>query len=801
MKRPFARSIVISVILTAFVTGACEHKKEKICSLGVPSPIAFLRYGERYGDATSILNGRLISPAGESVSVGTFPLGLAVSPDGRFVAVSNNGAEDIFTPGLPSTLYQSIYVYSVTEKIITAILPEPSLYIGVAFSPDGRFLYAAGGGGNAIMQYSVDSGFAPSAIWTVYGYPTGIFASETRVYVTLQHEHTLLTLDASTGEIIQEAPTGPYPYDVVVDENAGYAYVSNWGADYISIINLTDSASSLTVTVGKNPEGLALSPSGDVLYVACSDEDALAAVSVPEGVLLHKIPLIASPYPGAVPSDVAVTPDGKYVLVTLSGDNAAAVVATDTMTVEGYIPTAYYPSSIGISPDGNFIFVTNARGETPYPNVAGEYIVQVIRGTFSIIPFPSPETLAEYTTAVTRNNNVTSSFFNIPPDCDSLDIPVPLKHGKTSPTIKHVVYIVRENKTYDSYLGDYEKGNGDPDLAVFGENTAFGNVTPNTHALARRFAVCDNFYEEAEQSLQGHIWISLGWINDFMERNWAGMWARPGEAEFFLPGIEPAAKPGNRMLFDHLYEEGISFRIYGDILSIASDPLGKYRSNVNWKYPTWALHVKDVDKARIFIEDLEKGIFPQFVYIWLPNDHTHGLTPGTPTPESMIADNDEAVGMVVDAISHSPFWKETVIFIFEDDPQGTPDHVDVHRSPLLIVSPWVKRGYVSSIHYSFPSIHKTMELILGVQPLSRFDALAAPIYDVFSPAPDTEPYTYIPRKVPESICCNASTPPELVARSSALDFSGPDRSPGLGRILWEYFRPNTPFPEDLADEE
>lgn len=768
-----------------------QCREKNVCKYSL-SEYATLKLGEKKGEVISIINGRLISPAGIQIEVGSVPYGMAISPDNRFLAVSNNGAGDLNLAEYGSVISQSITVIDLEKRKRAFDIVVPSLFVGIQFSPDGKYLFASGGGGNVVRVYSATTyPFTETAVISIKGYPTGIGVTPDGRYllVTVMHEHKVVLIEIDSWRIVREVEVRAYPYDVEVTPDGRYAVVSNWGDSSVSIIDLSTFDTTL-VDVGKNPEGIVVSHDGRA-FVASSDSDQINVISIPDFSLLRDVSLKEGRRIGVSPVDVALSPDEKVLFVSCAGDNKVAVISTEDYTVKGYIPTGYYPVDVEVSSDGSEVYVLNAKGQMGRANPNNEFVAYLVKGTVSIIPMPDDTTLPEMTDAVVRNNDIARSFFSIPPECERLkNNPIPVIEGDESP-IKHVVYIVKENKTFDAVLGDLAETNpevmGDPSLTLFGRE-----ITPNTHALAEEFSLCDNFYEESEQSLQGHIWISLGWVNDFSEKNWIATWARPEEAQYFLPGIEPSARPGDITLFENLYDNGISFRIYGDILGIANDPLNKFYKYIDWKYPTWALHVNDVEKANEFIRELNEGIFPSFVYIWLPNDHTLGTTPGAPTPTSMVADNDHALGMVVEAITHSPFWKETVIFIFEDDPQGTPDHIEAHRSFLIVVSPYVKRGYVSHVHYSFPSIHRTMEMILGLPPVSRYDELAPPMYDLFSDKADYTPYIAIPRQVPIEYNTENTVYSEL---SKQIRFDLPDMENDiLGEIIWKAVK-GTEMPE------
>jgi hypothetical protein len=465
-------------------------------------------------------------------------------------------------------------------------------------------------------------------------------------------------------------------------------------------------------------------------------------------------------------------------------------------------PVGYIPSSVRVSPDGNYLYVTNMKGEVSGPNLTTEFIGGLIRSTVSMLSTPTDDKLKELTQKVKDNNNAAVNYYT--KMCDLTSNPIPTMEGDRSSPIKHVIYVVRENKTYDALLGDMGGDtNGDSSLTLFGEKCTPSkdkNCTPNLHALAREFVSFDNFYNEAEQSLQGHMWIAGGMINDFSERMWMGMWCRGKEAQLILPSVEPASKTESGTVFDHLYNNGVDFRIYGEVTGVLGDIVGKYREQINLKFPSGAnMEIKDVDRAKEFIREMNAGIFPAFIYIWLPDDHTYGTGSGKPKPESMVAENDEATGLLVDAVSKSPHWKDTAVFIFEDDPQSTPDHVDAHRTILVIASPWVKKGYTSHVHHSLPSIHRTMTLLLGVPPMTRYEKLSAPFYDAFTDSPNYATYTY--RKSEIKYEYNPEGAP-MQAESNKLDFSDVDKAPGLGKILWNYMKgPDVPFPAQLADDD
>jgi hypothetical protein len=345
-------------------------------------------------------------------------------------------------------------------------------------------------------------------------------------------------------------------------------------------------------------------------------------------------------------------------------------------------------------------------------------------------------------------------------------------------SIRHVVLVVRENKTYDAYLGALEGANGDPALTLLPSDT-IESVIPNTYALARTFGVADNYYSHAEQSVQGHVWTALGRTTDFVERSWLTTW---GRGYWSVPPQATTAigYPEEGSGFDYLDAHGIEISNYGELVGSRNAPLRR-------GYPGFAYSYEpDVDKADFIASEVRACHLRSFTYVVMPNDHTRGLTPGAPTPRSMIADNDEGVGRLVDAISHSVYWPETAIFVIWDDPQDGGDHVDNHRSPLLVISPWAARGHVSHVHTSEASVWRTIQLIFGLEGVhSREWVDAAPLYDAFTSTPDFTPYEAVPRTFP--VETNPDRRTRDVMMSRAYDWTLPDNQPGLSRMIWRHF--------------
>jgi hypothetical protein len=431
----------------------------------------------------------------------------------------------------------------------------------------------------------------------------------------------------------------------------------------------------------------------------------------------------------------------------------------------GFIPVGWYPTSVRYNPADKRLYVANGKGDRsfanpqgPNPNVPANqqtlraYVAQLMRGTLGVIDLPeSPEWMAAYSkdaygcSPLKADQGVTA--------VRPADSPIPGKAGDRSP-IKNVIYIIKENRTYDQVFGDVKEGNGDPNLCLFPER-----VTPNHHKLAREFVLLDNLYCDGEVSADGHEWSMGAYATDFVEKVWPLVY-RPGDKKkigYPSEGNYPVATPAGGYIWDRCAEAKVTYRSYGEWIEngkTPSDP-GKARSKAleghfDPMFRGFDMAYSDQKRADRFLEELkgfeEKGEMPHFIVLRLPNDHTAGTRVGSPTPTAYVADNDLALGRVVEGVSKSRFWKETAIFVIEDDAQNGPDHVDAHRTVSLVISPWTKRHHVDSTMYSTASLLRTMELILGLKPMSQYDAAARPMYASFQAKADETPYVHV---VPE----------------------------------------------------
>jgi YVTN family beta-propeller protein len=569
---------------------------------------------------------------------------------------------------------------------------------------------------------------------------------------------------------------------------------------------------------------MVLSPNEDLLYVACADSNTVSVIETRTGKQIEVI--TTSLYPqaphGSTPNSLALAPNGKTLWVANADANNLAVLDVSHRGQSrslGFVPVGWYPTSVRISAKADQIVVANGKGLSSKANRNGpnpllaeakantEYIGGLLPGALSVIDMPKPGAMPQLTTTAyacspLRPDSAPAGRAKDPNN------PIPARVGQPSP-IKHCIYIIKENRTYDQIFVDVLEGNGDPALCIFPER-----VTPNHHALARQFVLLDNFYVDGEVSANGHEWTMAAYATDYVEKVWPQVYRQDGEHNtetlpgFSYPaeGTTPIAIPSSGYLWDRCREAGISYRSYGEFIGNGPRPgsaghprVKSLEGHFDPLYRGFDLDYSDQRRADRFIAELKRfeseGEMPRLIVLRLPNDHTAGTVPNVPTPTAYLADNDLALGRLVEALSRSTFWKETAIFVLEDDAQNGPDHVDAHRSPALVVSPYTRRRHVDSSMYSTSSMLRTMELILGLKPMTQFDAAAQPMYDAFQSAADLTPFTHLPAGV--SLAEHNTTQAWGAAESAQMNFREADAADDqtLNEIVWRSVRgANHPMP-------
>lgn len=752
-------------------------------------------------------NGWGITKVGESLPLGDLPLNIAVSKSKKYMAVTNNGQS-----------IQTIQLIDVASQKVADEVVIPKSWGGIVFSADERSLYASGGNDNWILKYAIQNSklitadtLKLGAPWPNKISPAGMALDDKRqlLYVVTKENNSLYVFDLKAKKVVQHLPLGAEGYTCMLSPDRNELYVSVWGGDKILVYDTHKSKFIDSIKVGDNPNDICLTRNGKYLFVANANDNSVSVIDVKERRVLETLnaALYTTALSGSTTNGLALSANQKQLYIANADNNCLAVFdvskpgASKSM---GFIPTGWYPTCVRVI--GKKIYVANGKGFSSMANPNGpnpasrtqtvavhkgteskvpvQYIASLFKGTLSIINVPSANLLSNYSQAVYHNTPY-SKTKELAVSGEEQGNPIPAKVGLPSP-IKYVFYIIKENRTYDQVLGDLKGANGDTSLVLFGEN-----ITPNEHALARQFVTLDNFYVDGEVSSDGHNWTMGAYATDFLEKTWPTMYGRRGGSEA-SSGYNATANNKNGFIWDQASRAGVSFRTYGEFADHAKPNIPVLKNHFCTYYPTEFFTVRDTSRARAWMKEFDSLVVahavPHFNSIRLPNDHTEGTAIGKPSPFALVADNDLAVGMVVNHLSESPIWKESVVFIVEDDAQNGPDHVDAHRSPAFIAGGFVKRGFVDHTMYSTSSVLRTMELILGMPPMTQYDAAATSMWRSFSSKADTSTFKVRPCTVnlnDKNVMKN-----KFSALSNTLDFSNVDLVPDqiLNEILWKYVK-------------
>jgi DNA-binding beta-propeller fold protein YncE len=768
-------------------------------------------------DGSFLLNtGWSLQPAGKTIPLSTLPMSTAASPDGRRIAVLNGG----FLPA-------SVDYLDMETTSKTASVSITDGWRGLAFSATGTRLYAGNGARASITEFAVDGNHLNLSrkIDLFPGEP-----SQTLHLIAdiLPLNDTLLVADTlqdrvyevapALGKITRTIPVAPYPYSMVMAPDRKSVYVSSWTTATVIQYALPSGKELIRIPVGEHPTEMVWL-TRNRLAVACANSNFVFILGKDrqgKWQLQEKLNLALTPRQpvGMTPSSLSLSADRQTLYIACSDANAIAVadVSGKESKVAGYIPTGWYPTTVRALRDGRLL-VLNGKGSGSHPNPDGpspfrwpvkdksikmEYVAAIQTGTASVIDAFTQKKLDEYTRTVIANSPYRDSLL------DNAGIPagnpIPDRIGASTP-IKHVILLMKENRTYDQVLGDMQEGNGDPALVLFGEK-----ITPNHHKLARDFVLLDNFYVNADVSEDGLYWTTSAIASDSNQRTWPMEYAGRTYADYgdTLEGARSA--PGG-FLWNKATEAGVSFYNYGFFaknlphppdsgiqIHDVADPVLKPHTSFYFRQHDRTF--SDIKRIQVFLNDLagweKKGDMPQLIVMTIGNDHTEGMRPGIRSPISCVADNDQSVGMMVEGLSRSKFWGSTAMFILEDDAQDGADHVDSHRSLAYVISPYARHHAVDSTFYNTTSVLRTIELILGLKPMTMFDAAAHPMSNAFADTPDMSTYTNEPPRVPLDVK-NPMTGP-LADRSNKLDFSESDRADAreLNDILWLAVRGTPP---------
>ena len=794
--KPFFAESIAAVLL---VISACSTSPTSGSS---PAPNQAELPGRKDDGSILLPNMWSLRPAGRQIELGDFPVNLAVHPGGRYVVALHSGygkheavVVDLKTDAVASRTALNEAFYGITfsrdggrlvcsgagDEVVHSFVfvdgqltqpkdirlrpaKERGIPCGMALSADCRTAYVANVWGQSISVVDLEERSPVSEI--MLGTKNGAATPALPPAKNFDEESITKRAEALL-EIT--GPEEPFPYTCVLDEKQGRLYVSLWAQSSVAVIDLGTRQIIARWTTEEHPNEMLLDKSGQRLYVANANRNSVSVLDTASGRTIEI--LVAELKPGSplgnTPNSLAISPDGARLFVANANINTVAVFDLSTPGKSrslGFIPTGWYPTSVRLTPDGKKLLVSNGKGSIskanpkgPQPGVKAppgttiEYIGGLFQGSLSVINLPRS---SGFDAQMKRYTDIAYAGMPRSPEHHAQVAkilegnPVPRNAGDVSP-IKYCIYIIKENRTYDQVLGDMKEGNGDPSLCLFPET-----VTPNHHQLARDFVLLDNFYVESEVSADGHEWTMGAYATDFVEKSWPMSYGHNGSKKYPYPseGKFPIASPSGGYLWDMAKAAGVSYRSYGEFTSdgrTEHDPattrVNSLKGNFDPWYHTFNMDYSDQKRADRFISELNRfereGDMPRLQIVRLPNDHTSGASVGKPTPTAYLADNDLALGRVVEAVSKSKFWAQTAIFVVEDDAQNGPDHVDAHRTIAFAISPYIKRGSVDSTMYSTSSMLRTMELILGLRPMSQFDAAALPMFKSFQSTPDLRPYT------------------------------------------------------------
>ncbi|MCX6622310.1 MAG: beta-propeller fold lactonase family protein [Acidobacteria bacterium] len=766
-------------------------------------------------------NGWKITPFGKSIPTEDLILNLQPSPDGKVVIAQHGG----FNP------HGLVVMDAATEEAVQRI-PLPNAWLGLAWSSDGRKLYVSGGNSNhqrnpsglaPIYVFDYRDGRLsekPAALWTdslpksqVYWTGLAQHPKKPLLYAGNRGNDPLAgnvtVFDTDSGRVLTRITVQASPYDLVLSPAGDLLYVSNWSSRSISVIDTATNKVVGSIAVGINPNDMELAADGR-LYVSNGNENTITVVDVKQRRAIETVSVALTPRApeGTTPNGLALDRANNMLFVANADNNCVAVVNVakpGQSHVLGFIPSGWYPSALYLSPKQR-LYIGNSKGLAPHANPEGpnsplakgkarnQSVKHIQKGSVGIISVAGLRgQIKKWTRQVYDNVPYNDDLLlrAKPPKTPTI---VPSDIASGSP-IKHVIYVIKENRTYDQVLGDMKQGNGDARLAIFGEN-----VTPNHHALASQWVLLDNLYCDGEVSVDGHSWSNSAYATDYNEKMWPASYG--GHSQ----GTKAAAYvPSAGYMWDLAARKGLTYRTYGEYAVRASDGstmeaapgVGALVGHVAPRFKLAG--ARDTDNVREFIrefDEYEKNFdsqdpnkrLPNYIVMSLPEDHTAGTRPGGYTPRAMVANADHAVGMLVERVTKSKYWPETAIFMIEDDAQDGADHVDARRTVGLVISPYTRRGVVDSTLYTTSSMLRTIQLLLGLPPMTQYDAAAPPMYAAFQTTPEPGGYTAI---APSYNVDERNTALAWGAKESMeMDLDEVDRAPmfALNRIIWKSVR-------------
>jgi DNA-binding beta-propeller fold protein YncE len=795
------------------------------------------RVGPLPGGGFLLNSGWTIHPAGQQVPVDTFPMREVLSPDGKFLLVLNGG----YNP-------PSISVIDTTARREIHRQPVPDAWLGLTFAPNGKNVYVGGGSKARVYEFSFDpqnGNLSPTRDFSAVTDPANpgkTFIGDVAVspdghllYAADLLEDHVAVINLQSGRLIDRWKSGRRPYRILVPPGGKNLLVSSWADAAVYGYDANTGAQVSMTRVGPHPTDLLWlnrpAPTEDSnegqyvarLFVAAANTNNVFSLGVTSAGEIRRLEAINVSFTtlqplGVTPSALALDKTGKRLYIVCSDSNTVAAVdiSQSPSRVLGFIPTGWYPTGVLALGDGT-LSILNGKGNGSHPNPRGpnptqrpvkayqgsaavQYVGHIQNGTAQFVPPFDDQQLDKYTATVYQGSPYNSDRLRESFKGGNANAFANLQNHPSP--IKHVIYIIKENRTYDQVLGDLPKGAGDKSLNLFGEN-----VTPNLHKLANDFILYDNFYVNADVSAEGHNWADAAIAPDYTVKMWPNSYAGRRKT-YDYEGGEAANLPPAGYIWTNALTAGLTVRNYGvwtgnvplhevkngGQVAKVRDPALRPYTDMN--YRGFDLDYPDVERAKEFLREWkgfeEKGPAPQLSLLRVGNDHTSGLSAGKIAPLSAAADNDAAVGMIVDGVSHSKIWGSTAIFVVEDDAQNGPDHIDSHRAPAWVLSPYTRRGIVDSTMYNQTSVLRSIEAILGLRPMTQFDAASPTMFGSFALQPDLTPYTAVEPKT--SLTERNPAHGEGAAKSAKMDFSEADEidDDALNSILWRAIKQGDP---------
>jgi DNA-binding beta-propeller fold protein YncE len=715
----------------------------------------------KYDEYVLLPNGWKLTPAGAHVSIGELPLNLIVTQDEKYALTSNSGKE-----------IHSISLIDLKTMQEIQRLEIDKTWRGMAFDEDESILFVSGGNNDAVYIYDFSSGrlaLTDSILLknqeqnqqiSVAG--LDYLVRSKQVLAVSKATNSLYVCDVASKKVRKTLDFSGKCYDIKINHAQTHAYISVWESSQVAEVELENFEITRIFNVGDHPCEILLTSNDQRLFVTNANNNTTSIVDLENGMEIEKVnSAIISDAPfGSTPNAICFNTDETVLLVANADNNYLALFDISDKKQSkglGFIPTAWYPTSVKYLSQTKRVVVACGKGLSSLPNPDGpvptsteepspdQYIGAMFKGTVSIFKYPNFENLALLSKKVHANTPYIATSNN----SDYKQSVIPSTHNnQASEKIKHVFYIIKENRTYDQVFGDIIAGNGDSSLCIFGKQ-----ITPNQHKLVEEFTLFDNFYVDAEVSADGHNWSTAAYASDYVEKTWPTLYGGRGGA-YDYEGSERIAAPASGYIWDAVLKKGLSLRNYGNYVHRAEGHEGIYepwesylQQHTCQTFPGYDLKISDLTRYEQWALDFDKLLredaVPNFNIIRLPNDHTAGTRTDWLTPIAYVAQNDYAVGLLVEKVSKSKIWEKSIIFVLMDDAQNGSDHVDAHRSVLLVIGPYINRNYIDHTMYSTTSVLKTMELILGLDPMTQFDLSSTPILKPINDEPVLEPFEAI----------------------------------------------------------